>query len=411
MAASSITPPTRLNFERNITLPVDLHQGDCLEVLATIPADSIHAIVTDPPYGLSDHSPQDVVDCLTAWLAGKEYRTNKKGFMNRTWDAWVPGPEVWRECYRVLKPGGNMLVFAGTRTHDLMGIALRLAGFELRDTLSWNFGSGLPKGLNISKALTKTLGATDEADKWRNWNTALKPNYENILLVRKPLDGTVIRNVMKHGVGGYNIDACRVPVDEAIDDPRLGGKGTWSTDMMAKNAYGEYAGTETGSSPLGRYPSNVITDGSESVLACFPDAPGAQSAVIGNEPSLPTGQNGIFNVMGRVASQCVRNDRDTSAARFFMKCEFTDEESRIFYASKVSPKEREGSKHPTIKPLSLMRYLCRLITPEGGTVIDPFAGSGTTGLAAVEEGFNAILIEQEVEYVEHIKKRLALFLN
>lgn len=339
--------------------------GDCLEIMRDIPDGSIDAIVTDPPYGLSDHRTSDVFSCLSSWLAGQEYRPNKKGFMGRTWDSWVPGPEVWREVFRVLKPGGHVVAFAGSRTHDLMSMALRLAGFECRDTVLWVYGSGFPKSLDVSKAIDKAAGAerevvgidpnsanrksksgtaaygdyadeserlitapaTDAARQWSGWGTALKPAFEPALLFRKPLVGTVAENVLAHGAGALNIDGCRV----------------------------EDGGEETSK---GRFPANLIHDGSDEVLAVFPGAAGG------------------------------------SAARFF-------------YCAKASKTDRgTDNSHPTVKPTELMRYLVRLVTPLGGTVLDPFMGSGSTGKAAVLEGFHFLGIEQDPSYFNIATERI-----
>lgn len=342
--------------------------GDCLEIMRDIPDGSIDAIVTDPPYGLSDHRTSDVFSCLSSWLAGQEYLPNKKGFMGRTWDSWVPGPEVWREVFRVLKPGGHVVAFAGSRTHDLMSMALRLAGFECRDTVLWVYGSGFPKSLDVSKAIDKAAGAerevigvderiarrqprkgyspvldkqstfngananitapaTDAARQWQGWGTALKPAFEPALLFRKPLVGTVAENVLAHGAGALNIDGCRV----------------------------EDGGEETSK---GRFPANLIHDGSDEVLAVFPGAAGG------------------------------------SAARFF-------------YCAKASKTDRgTDNSHPTVKPTELMRYLVRLVTPLGGTVLDPFMGSGSTGKAAVLEGFHFLGIEQDPNYFNIATERI-----
>ena len=342
--------------------------GDCLEIMRDIPDGSIDAIVTDPPYGLSDHRTSDVFSCLSSWLAGQEYLPNKKGFMGRTWDSWVPGPEVWREVFRVLKPGGHVVAFAGSRTHDLMSMALRLAGFECRDTVLWVYGSGFPKSLDVSKAIDKAAGAerevigvderiarrqprkgyspvldkqstfngananitapaTDAARQWQGWGTALKPAFEPALLFRKPLVGTVAENVLAHGAGALNIDGCRV----------------------------EDGGEETSK---GRFPANLIHDGSDEVLAVFPGAAGG------------------------------------SAARFF-------------YCAKASKTDRgTDNSHPTVKPTELMRYLVRLVTPLGGTVLDPFMGSGSTGKAAVLEGFHFLGIEQDPSYFNIATERI-----
>ena len=234
--------------------PYSLHLGDCLESLKRMPDNSVDAVVTDPPYGLSDHKPAEVIACLSAWIAGETYQPKGKGFMGKSWDAWVPGPEVWRECLRVLKPGGHLLAFAGTRSMDLMSMAVRLSGFELRDSIgyandgggapvmAWTFGSGFPKSMDVSKAIDKAAGAerevvgespwasrggaglarsifnddnwqsdgdavtspaTEAARQWQGWGTALKPAWEPIILARKPLgEKTVAANVLKHGTGG-----------------------------------------------------------------------------------------------------------------------------------------------------------------------------------------------------------------
>ena len=439
-------------------MSIKLLEGDSLDILPTLADQSIDAIVCDPPYGLSDHSLDDVVACLTAWLAGEPYLPNKKGFMSHAWDAWVPGPEVWRECLRVLKPGGHMLVFAGTRSLDLMTMAIRLAGFEVRDQLCWLNSQGMPHGLDISKAIDKAAGAnrkvvgtkvntydgctrdpskhgnpaaqshigkwgltktphgmpltepaTEEAAEWQGWNSHLKPVVEPVMLVRKPLDGTIVENVLAHGCGGINVDACRIPVDLAVDDPRLGGQGSWSTASMAKNVYGEFAGTRHGSSTLGRFPTNVLWDGSDEVREVFDSFGEKASGVPGKRrKSHETVGMGHLGMLDR--EEVGYADRG-SVSRFYKACEYTEEERRIFYCGKVSPKQRGNSQHPTMKPISLIRYLCRLICPVGGIVLDPFAGTGTTGLAAIEEGFSAVLIEREEAYIKDCRDRLGFFLT
>lgn len=390
--------------------------GDCFEVLKTLEDNSVDSIVTDPPYGLSQHSQQDVIDCLRAWISGEIYSSQKKGFMNKEWDAWVPGPEVWKEVLRVLKPGGHILAFAGTRSMDLMCMSIRLAGFELRDSigyahdkgeapvLAYVYGSGFPKSHNISKAIDKAAGvereitgkrlgdvgiqggnfsrnssrgviiqrdnpATEEAKKWEGFSTALKPSWEPIILARKPLEGTVAENVLKYGTGGLNIDDCRIEFTSEED------KKSWKYRAAGKENESELSWKNTSKEIIqndvkGRWPANVITDDSEEVLKLFPETKSGKS-------------NGEVN----------------SSARFF-------------YCAKISKKDRnEGLKdtentHPTVKPTSLMRYLCRLITPPGGTVLDPFMGSGSTGKGALLEEFDFIGIELDPNYCEIADQRL-----
>jgi len=380
-----------------------LINGNSLEVLKTLPDNSVDAIVTDPPYGLSQHSQGDIVNALTAWLAGEEYTHGKGGFMGKEWDSFVPSPMLFKECLRVLKPGGHMLCFAGARTQDLMGIAIRLAGFELRDSCLFLYGSGFPKGQNIAKGIEKHFGkepiivgeredfarrraknnfkqfyainpsekainsqafqekigaiyeySTPEAKQWEGWNTNLKPAYEPILMARKPFAGTVVENVLKHGVGGLNIDGCRVESADVV-----GGRGC-KKNTEGAICFSEYKGEgyEPRRHTQGRYPANVILDGSEEVEALFPN--------------------------------------DTQ---------------RFFYCAKASKRDKdeglEGmNPHPTVKNTALMRHLVRLVTPKGGVVLDPFMGSGSTGKACMYEGMQFIGVELNPDYVEIAKARI-----
>lgn len=343
-----------------------LAHADCLQVLKLMKDSSIDSIVTDPPYGLS--------------------------FMGKRWDYDVPTEDVWRECLRVLKPGGHLLAFAGTRTQHRMAVRIEDAGFEIRDMIAWVYGSGFPKSHN---------------GPWGG--TALKPALEPVTLARKPLVGTVEANWGEHRTGALQIDGCRVAIDPTVDDPRLGGKGTWASDKMAKNVYeGGYAGERVGSSPLGRWPANLIHDGSDEVLAAFPQAPGQVAPVSGGAPSEKT--SNVYDRMRREGEPSADSDNE-GAVGFKMKPGMrrldTGSAARFFYCAKAAKKDRgAGNNHPTVKPTDLMRYLCRLVTPPGGVVLDPFMGSGSTGKAAVLEGFRFVGIEREAEYLEIAKERI-----
>lgn len=279
---------------------IEVINDDCLNALRGMPDNSVDAIVTDPPYGLSNTTPKRVAETLAAWAGGDlEYVPTGRGFMGASWDGFVPPPAVWAECYRVLKPGGHMAVFAGARTQDLMGMSIRLAGFDIRDNIAWIYGSGFPKSMSVAKAIESTIStgksnsrslreteqagdgeaysltgknngimgetrtydrkefapATDEAKQWDGWGTALKPAIEPIILARKPLVGTVAANVLAHGVGGLNIDACRVPSDEVTGWGGSGAGGqTWNSENMGLGKDGDARPV------LGRFPANVLLD-------------------------------------------------------------------------------------------------------------------------------------------------------
>jgi len=394
---------------------IELLHGDCRDVLRTLADNSIDSIVTDPPYEL--------------------------GFMGKSWDASGVAYDVtvWQECLRVLKPGGHLLSFGGSRTYHRMACAIEDAGFQIRDQIMWVYGSGFPKSHNISKAIDKAEGAerevigqklharkgvslaeersvigagafgearmgnvtapaTAEAKEWDGWGTALKPAHEPIVLARKPLDGTVANNVLTYGVGGINIDGCRVPSPDndgkvwirggdgvnarsgskqAQDNPQLNGE----THTVEPNA-------------LGRFPANFIHDGSDELLELFPSVKADESAA-------------RFFYCAK-ASKKDRNEGLEGFAEWTWKDQgFRDNDS-----THLSPRAGAGrtssnaNHHPTVKPTDLMRYLCRLVTPPNGTVLDPFTGSGSTGKAAVLEGFNFIGVEQSAEYIEIAKARI-----
>ena len=403
-------------------MSVQIITGDCLHVLRDLPACSVDSVVTDPPYGLS--------------------------FMGKKWDYDVPSVDVWAECLRVLKPGGHLLAFAGTRTQHRMAVRIEDAGFEIRDMIAWVYGSGFPKSLDVSRAvdthvqfggssqrqqrqrdmgedyaphpLAGTPGfgdgnlrkgadgntqgrkapvATDAARQWEGWGTALKPALEPITMARKPLAGTVAANVVERGVGAINVDGCRVATNgekiaprgsmDAGTDIHEGWARPWMADSDKSRARLDKAIEKA--EALGRWPANLIHDGSEEVLSAFPDAKGQQGFVgqkHGARPSVNT-----YGDYGARTDTPPRGDSG-SAARFF-------------YCAKASKADRgEGNDHPTVKPTDLMRYLCRLVTPPGGVVLDPFMGSGSTGKAAVIEGFRFVGIERDPAFVEIARARI-----
>ena len=488
----------------------ELHHGDCLAVLRGMADASVDAIVTDPPYGLS--------------------------FMGKRWDYDVPSVEVWAECLRVLKPGGHLLAFAGTRTQHRMAVRIEDAGFEIRDMIAWVYASGFPKSLDVSKAIdkariedvepvrvicravraamdakglksrdltqhfggchprlidhwaardtdsqpnlptweqwemlrnlldigaehdaevwrlngrkgkpgdtwqnaevigehegatpgfgehrfnvrdTKIRAASETAAQWQGWGTALKPALEPITVARKPLAGTVAENVLRHGTGGLNIDGCRVPTDESTVRPTgsvsLGASGGWA-NPNTRNVMG--------GSDAGRWPANLIHDGSEEVVACFPANAGGGFGVRGGRASTEgyrmhhdTGQSVGYGDAGSAArffycAKASKRDRDEGMEGFALKPSYMVENgSKTAATNGVSYKRTtvQRNNHPTVKPTDLMRYLCRLVTPPGGVVLDPFTGSGSTGKAAILEGFRFVGIEREAEYIEIARARI-----
>ena len=436
---------------------IKLIHGDCLEQLRLLPDCSVDSVVTDPPYGLS--------------------------FMGKKWDYDVPGVEVWAECLRVLKPGGHLLAFAGTRTQHRMAVRIEDAGFEIRDMIAWVYGSGFPKSLDVSKAIDKrggasvawfgpwfrkwrenngitqkqvaalfpsksggltgcvanwelgfnmptpeqfnmirdtfclpfdsveeaerevvgqkemadttkaragftgkrhspdydgskrqvniTAPATDAAKQWNGWGTALKPALEPITVARKPLIGTVAENVLAHGTGGLNVDGCRVSGE---------GWGTRTNSPETKQVYGDYAYIKTQAHDLGRWPANFIHDGSEEVTDLLSDSARFFYCAKASKSDRDEGCEALdLRVAGGMQG---RNNGSMGSVAF------------------------SRNHHPTVKPTDLMRYLCRLVTPPGGTVLDPFMGSGSTGKAAVLEGFSFIGIEREAEYIAIAEARI-----
>lgn len=336
-----------------------LHHGDCLEVMRGIDADSIDSIVTDPPYGLS--------------------------FMGKGWDRGVPGAEYWSEAIRIAKPGSHLVAFGGTRTYHRLATAIEDAGWEVRDCFVWAYGQGFPKSHDVSKGIDKAAGAerevvgtrasyrpaanamrdpsgfqdrsdgritapaTDDARRWVGWGTALKPAWEPAVMARKPLIGTVAANVLQYGTGAINVDGCRVGTEG----------GTAKGNPPKANSNGIYGNGINGKCDIidigkGRFPANLMHDGSDTILELFPR-----------------------------------------------------EAHRFFYSAKASRSDRgPGNTHPTVKPTDLMAYVCRLVTPPGGLILDPFMGSGSTGVGALREGFRFAGIELDASYLEIARARL-----
>lgn len=375
-----------------------LMNADCLEAMKKMPDNCIDAIVTDPPYGLS--------------------------FMGKNWDFGVPGVEFWKEALRIAKPGAHLLSFGGTRTFHRIACAIEDAGWEIRDTIMWVYGSGFPKSMDISKAIDKKFGqerekfpnplankqtaqkgtlahgdregnsyispilVSDEAKKWNGWGTCLKPAYEPVIMARKPVEGTVVDNILKHGTGGINIDGCRVPVD---------GETVCTHSKNAKSdIYSEYSPVDTHQSDgqkLGRFPANIIHDNSKEVVELFPD----------------TGKSTGGRTVKRSGGGNVGSGKKSEASWTNEDPGFGDSGSaaRFFYCAKASKSEKgKDNPHPTVKPLELMKYLIKMVAPENALVLDPFMGSGSTGVAVIQIGRRFIGVEKEEEYFNYAKKRI-----
>lgn len=413
--------------------------GDCRAVLKTLPDVSVDSVVCDPPYEL--------------------------GFMGKEWDASGIAYDgaVWSQVLRVLKPGGHLLAFGGSRTYHRMACAIEDAGFEIRDQIMWVYGSGFPKSLDVSKAIDKAAGevreviridasqvrnpkasgggrdgtpgatrpwiekamaagfhekssdipATDAARRWQGWGTALKPAHEPIVVARRPLIGTVADNVLAFGTGAVNVDGCRVGNEGGCAGAGAGA----GARVFGDGLNGTFAQPVPG---LGRWPANLIHDGSAEVVERFPDnrPSGGSTIRSANRPS----EYGMAEIERAVYAD------SGSAARFFYtpKADATDRDEGLegFDLRQASQRNaysglpdlrmdheqaRNGrsNHHPTVKPTDLMRYLCRLVTPRGGIVLDPFMGSGSTGKAAALEQFDFIGIELDPDYLQIARARIA----
>ena len=421
---------------------INLLHGDCLEQMKTLDDNSVDAIVSDPPYGIS--------------------------FMSKKWDYDVPSVEVWKEAMRVLKPGGHALIACGTRTQHRMVVNIEDAGFEIRDVVSWIYGSGFPKSLNVSKQIDKAAGAerevvgtydsrglyddanragnvntsgdflksvdsvkkktapaTDAAKQWDGWGTALKPSCEFFTLCRKPLsESTIAKNVLRWGTGGINIDGCRVEANDFNTSESYEYTGNNGGSMGAASKRKRKSGGGA-TDPQGRFPANLIHSGEQEVLELFPETKSGSITkdIVQN--------NAIkFNASSSGVSTARHTGDKGSAARFFYcakaskkdrnegcdELEEKDGTQRMNASLERHEEGREPTKraeqsknrnnHPTVKPTALMSYLCRLITPPNGVVLDPYMGSGSTGKAAIREGFSFVGIELDTGYYEIAKARV-----
>lgn len=415
--------------------------GDCRKWLTQLESNSIDACVCDPPYHLTSIVRRFGAENAAPAKVGKTgaYERASRGFMGQTWDGGDVAfdPETWAAVWRVLKPGAHLVAFSAPRNYGRLQVAIEEGGFEIRDglldivasdsavqnlfasldpeqiaafvrciedsqfggLLAWVFGSGFPKSHN-------------QQGQWEGWGTALKPAFEPIILARKPLAGTVVGNLAEHGTGALNIDGCRIGETGARNNGRQAG---------TKGIYGHIGSTERVDYGKGRWPANIIHDGSDEVLAAFPEAPGQLAPISTNAEARKTqnvygamkrgnGRDGEASAERRYADKGATNFAPLPGARR----DDSGSAARFFYCAKATTEERgEGNNHPTVKPIDLMRWLCRLITPPGGTVLDPFMGSGSTLIAADAEQFNAIGCELSADYAaiaeDRIRKSAGLF--
>ena len=364
-----------------------LLNDDCLKAMQKLIDDGVQvdSIVTDPPYHL-----QSIVDRFGKASVDDDTYTSEKvrnrsdgysrlistGFMGQEWDGGDIAfrQETWELALKLLKPGGHLLAFSASRNYHRMAVAIEDAGFEIRDQLMWLYGSGFPKSHNLGDG----------------WGTALKPAHEPIVMARKFIEGTNKNNREKYGTGGINIDGCRVDYVSDYDKKHQADIARGQDNADNGVFFGGKGKTKASThEPTGRFPANVMHDGSEEVVSGFPNTKSTK---------------------GNPRTASIKNQtRLNNSEEVFVNCEYDDEGSaaRFFYCPKVSKSERgEDNTHPTVKPQELMKYLCRLVTPKGGTVFDPFMGSGSTGMAAKDEGFEFIGIEREKEYFEIAEKRI-----
>ena len=372
---------------------VNFTQGDMLDVLRRYPSNHFDSCVCDPPYHLTSIVKRFGGDNAAPAKHGTDgaFARASKGFMGKSWDGGDVAfrVETWAEVFRVLKPGAYVVAFSASRTYHRMACAIEDAGFITHPMFGWIYATGFPKAHDLSKQMARE--EIGDAEAWQGWAygaQSTKPALEPVYFGQKPFsEKTGAQNVLRWGVGAVNIDGCRIETDELITNHSRS-----ADSAISKGIYGDSSAQETHQTPgqsLGRWPANLIHDGSDEVIAEFPQSNG-QQGYVGPEHGVRDSVN-VYGDYGERPPAPPRNDKG-SAARFF-------------YSAKVSPTERAGSKHPTIKPLSLIRYLCRFVTPPNGLVLDPFAGSGTTGEAAALEGFRAELIDLDDETARDLAAR------
>lgn len=433
---------------------VKLFNGDCIEELKKLPDCSVDSVVTDPPYHLTTSAKTNIQTVANTNASA--------GFMGMQWDGGDIAfrTEIWEQCLRVLKPGGHLLAFSGSRTYHRMACAIEDAGFEVRDQIMWVYSTGFPKSLDISKAIDKSLGAereivghkrgtttaqdnqseysgyrggvgvkqttaavpitkpaTVEAEKYDGFGTALKPSHEPIVLARKPLSHglTVAQNVLKYGTGGINIDGCRVGTEQMTQTVGDGVVKLGNRSMAGGNTGRIVVGVKNG-----RWPANFIHDGSDEVLELFPDSSGGaypakrgkskigafQAGGEGNDNPAPARKMGDSGSAARFFYCAKANKRDRNEGlegRPKKKSDTRSEKSAGLWHSMNAPHENH---HPTVKPTDLMRYLIRLVTPPSGTVLDPFMGSGSTGKAALLENKSFVGVEKQSDYFDLARARI-----
>jgi site-specific DNA-methyltransferase (adenine-specific) len=442
-----------------------LLNGDCIEEMQKLIDDGVQvdSVVTDPPYHLTSIVKRFGKEDSAPAQFGTDgaYARASKGFMGKEWDGGDIAfrPETWELALKLLKPGGHLLAFSASRNYHRMAVAIEDAGFEIRDQMMWLYGSGFPKSQNMGKAIDKKQGNDREVlgtkitnvgmqgnnfkrgsksgevevtkgdSEWEGWGTALKPAHEPIVMARKPLsESSIVDNVLKHGTGAINIDGCRVEGNDAKypdtnPDFRDQGKKSKEAIGIDKLSFGQVSGAErqkAAANSSGRFPANVMHDGSDVIVNQFPEGAKGSTAPRNRDTV------GMFGMPNDATSEYAD---EGSAARFFY-CPKTskserhngldDHETSVgangnkwtdqdYRKGDTKPTTERKNTHPTVKPVELMKYLCRLVTPKGGTVLDPFMGSGSTGMAAKDEGFDFIGIEKEEEYFKICESRINRF--